>query len=258
MKFSLMMLIISHLLADFFFQSNSLVEKKSTNIKYLSIHAIIYLILIVLPCILYGNVFQILLTCTTIGITHFIIDLMKIKVSEKLKTEKALFWIFIVDQIIHFVVLFLVSFFLTDFNIIGKFLMEQFSFVEAIIGIKFQQFFLYCAVFLIMFSPSGVFIKLFLSALSKEKVKEITANESKEQERDMSTIQAGAVIGYLERVIILVLGLLGQYASIGLVLTAKSIARYNRISNEPDFAERYLVGTLLSLFIAMLGLIILK
>lgn len=38
-----------------------------------------------------------------------------------------------------------------------------------------------------------------------------------------------------------------QYSAAGLVLTAKSIARYDKISKESDFAEYYLIGTLLSL-----------
>ncbi|GMA43371.1 hypothetical protein GCM10025853_08280 [Tetragenococcus halophilus subsp. halophilus DSM 20339] len=37
-----------------------------------------------------------------------------------------------------------------------------------------------------------------------------------------------------------------QYAAIGFVLTAKSIARYNKIAEDPKFAEYYLLGTLLS------------
>ena len=37
-----------------------------------------------------------------------------------------------------------------------------------------------------------------------------------------------------------------QYSAVGLVLTAKSIARYDRISKDQSFAEYYLLGTLLS------------
>ena len=40
--------------------------------------------------------------------------------------------------------------------------------------------------------------------------------------------------------------LIKQYSSVGLVLTAKSIARYNKISEDKEFAEYYLLGTLLS------------
>ena len=57
---------------------------------------------------------------------------------------------------------------------------------------------------------------------------------------------AGAFIGILERLIILLLLSVGQYAAIGFVLTAKSIARYNKIAENPEFSEYYLLGTLLS------------
>ena len=45
----------------------------------------------------------------------------------------------------------------------------------------------------------------------------------------------------------LILLSLGEYAAVGLVLTAKSIARYDRISKDPAFAEYYLIGTLTSI-----------
>lgn len=44
---------------------------------------------------------------------------------------------------------------------------------------------------------------------------------------------------------------LGQYSAIGLVLTAKSIARYDRIAKDKDFAEYYLLGTLMSTLIVI-------
>ena len=44
---------------------------------------------------------------------------------------------------------------------------------------------------------------------------------------------------------------MGQYAMIGLVLTAKSIARFKRIQQDQGFAEYYLIGTLLSTLISI-------
>lgn len=41
--------------------------------------------------------------------------------------------------------------------------------------------------------------------------------------------------------------LLGQYTAIGLVFTAKSIARYDKISKSQAFAECYLIGSLFSI-----------
>ncbi len=61
---------------------------------------------------------------------------------------------------------------------------------------------------------------------------------------------AGALIGVLERALILTFVLLHQYTAIGLVLTAKSIARYKELEDR-NFAEYYLIGTLGSLLAAV-------
>lgn len=62
---------------------------------------------------------------------------------------------------------------------------------------------------------------------------------------------AGAIIGVLERMLVLTLVLLGQYAAIALVFTAKSIARFEELKDR-GFAEYYLIGTLSSILFAML------
>ncbi len=62
---------------------------------------------------------------------------------------------------------------------------------------------------------------------------------------------AGRIIGTLERIIMVILMSVGQYSAAGLVLTAKSIARYDRISKDQEFAEYYLLGTLLSTICAI-------
>lgn len=68
-------------------------------------------------------------------------------------------------------------------------------------------------------------------------------------------IKIGAWIGILEREIILILGLLNQFGAIGFALTAKSLARYKQLENKA-FAEKYLVGTLLSALTAILSVLL--
>lgn len=66
---------------------------------------------------------------------------------------------------------------------------------------------------------------------------------------------AGAAIGILERSLTLTFVFLGQYAAIAIVLTAKSIARFDELKKQ-DFAEYYLIGTLSSiLFSIIVGLV---
>jgi hypothetical protein len=67
---------------------------------------------------------------------------------------------------------------------------------------------------------------------------------------------AGRLIGMLERTLMLFLVLYGQWAAAVLLLTAKSIARFEDLK-ERRFAEYYLVGTLTSLLVAtVIGLLL--
>jgi hypothetical protein len=63
---------------------------------------------------------------------------------------------------------------------------------------------------------------------------------------------AGAWIGILERVFVVIFSAAAQYAAFGLLMTAKSVARYEKISKDPAFAEYYLIGTLYSVLFALL------
>lgn len=73
------------------------------------------------------------------------------------------------------------------------------------------------------------------------------------EDHDLAPAQdgAGALIGTLERVISFALLISGQIAVIGLIFTAKSIARFDRIQKDQRFAEYYLIGSLSSLIICV-------
>lgn len=62
---------------------------------------------------------------------------------------------------------------------------------------------------------------------------------------------AGKVIGAFERAIIVPMVFVGAYEAIGLVLAAKSIARFDQLKDR-KFAEYYLIGTLASLSFGIL------
>lgn len=65
------------------------------------------------------------------------------------------------------------------------------------------------------------------------------------------TYRAGRMIGVLERALIYVLVLTGEYGLIGFVLAAKSFARFEQLK-ERAFAEYVLIGTLLSVLLGLL------
>lgn len=66
-------------------------------------------------------------------------------------------------------------------------------------------------------------------------------------------LRAGRLIGILERLLVLCLGLAGQLGAIGLVLAAKSVARFDFAREQ---AEYFLVGTLASVTIALVSVLV--
>ena len=65
-------------------------------------------------------------------------------------------------------------------------------------------------------------------------------------------VARGRAIGVLERALTLTFVLLGQYGAAGLVVAAKSLARFKALEDR-EFAEYFLVGTLASLLLAVAG-----
>lgn len=96
--------------------------------------------------------------------------------------------------------------------------------------------------------PMSVVVKLVLKkARGAEVLAENPGNACKTQESD----GGGSVIGILERLIVALLTYLSQYEAIAFVITAKSIARFKKLEDQ-GFAETYLIGTLTSVLLAML------
>lgn len=75
----------------------------------------------------------------------------------------------------------------------------------------------------------------------------------REEDRSAGAVELarGRAIGALERALTLTLVLLGQYTAIGLIIAAKSLARFKALEDR-EFAEYFLVGTLASLLLALL------
>jgi hypothetical protein len=205
--------------------------RKKKDISALILHCSIYLFIALLPFIRYDFDFYVLLVGVIIAGAHFVIDLIayfiinseKINVSEK--------WMFICDQIIHLAVIIAAA----------KIFEDKFA------GITYQTFLgidnnllKWIAAVLFAGKPANI---IFKKVFSKYRL----LPENKENEDGASRQYAGGIIGTLERILTLVCIAINSYAGIGLILTAKSIARYDKISKNPQFAEYYLIGTLSSI-----------
>lgn len=113
-----------------------------------------------------------------------------------------------------------------------------------IIGISFQTITIVLLQLLLIHKPANTLIVSIIGAYKPINKKE------------KSNLRAGRMIGTLERIIMLFFLLIQQYSSIGLILTAKSVARFNKISEDQLFAEYYLLGTLLSTIVVLVVSII--
>ena len=228
-----------HLLGDYYFQNGDLAGRKNQSAAKLAEHGLIYLIISVI-CIVPIFDIGILVAAVILSLSHIAIDILKcIYIRRLIATEEyppaRERSIYLADQFLHIVFILIISFIITA-NEIEISLLPAVADVSEIIEVPYISVISWGVIILLVWKPANVTIKQLLCL-----------NRPKEEEGK----KAGGFIGLLERLIILLFLSIGQYSAIGLVLTAKSIARYDEISKNKDFAEYYLLGTLLSTFIVI-------
>ena len=94
---SLKLLLIAHLIGDFFLQPVKLVEQKKNSIKGLIIHTIIYTLMIASVLLLFGNIWEITFWTFLIFISHFAIDYVRIKINKNNKNNNIRFYSFVLQ-----------------------------------------------------------------------------------------------------------------------------------------------------------------
>lgn len=227
-----MIFIIGHVLGDYYFQSSGISQGKRSSLKFLTVHGLIYLCALT-GCA--GTVFGMegVKYGLLLSITHAVIDYLKIFADKHLNSsgqKNAL--IYLSDQVIHILSIMGVAILI---NMKGE--IEEYAIwickLCSQLRISEGEVFAWLAAILLVITPCCITIRIVLERYRGEDARAGVEN-------------AGALIGILERIIVLLLLSAGQYAAIGFILTAKSVARYNRISEDAKFAEYYLLGTLLS------------
>ena len=242
-------LYLGHLLADFVFQLPRLVSaKRSGHLRAYLIHGLAHFfsMLLLLGFFVRGSAasastYVLLLA---LSLVHLLLDFTKIRLT-KLGLISDGARAYLTDQFLHALVVFFAAWLLAPSG--------AFRELASVIGSSrtfSANFLLVPVVYVAVVFGGGYLIRDFTRALA-EGVKSHPSEKTAEQLQN-----AGLYIGWLERFLVITALLLHSPASIGLILTAKSIARYPQFKSE-HFAEYFLIGTLLSIAIAILGGIIL-
>lgn len=227
------LLLLGHILADFYTQTAKIAEKKKLKIKWVFFHGLFYFLTLIVVSIPVISI-NILILNVAASILHLFIDTAKFFYLKKKKEESSA--VFVTDQILHIMCLIGLSYIWTknNFQIKEIPVFEDFFRTSGIPEILICKWILGI---LIVHKPANILIQNLIGPYKPKMEKD----EIKPKDNNV-----GRVIGTVERIIMFMLIYMNQYSAIGLVLTAKSIARYERISKDEKFAEYYLLGTLIS------------
>lgn len=218
----LLKLFIAHMLADFVFQPYSWVTHR--NQYHFASSRLYFHVLIVtgLSLLFVGPDYWV--AVVFIGLTHFLIDGWK-------SYRKQSAAIFLIDQGLHLLMIGLAWLFAFD--------LWQ-DIIPWINNLKVEtEFWKIFAAVLFLTTPAGILIGM------------LTQKWRNKIENNESLAHAGKWIGISERLIILVFVVLHQYAAISILVAAKGIIRFNEKDRLEIKTEYLVVGTLLSMGIAI-------
>jgi len=241
----LLAIYLAHLLSDFLFQPASLVEQKrrgkfSAYLLHGLIHYVTSILLIGFFVRTSAASFRTYLVLLLLTAIHLLLDAAKIRLTASgLLRNDAL--AYPSDQLIHFFTIVFAAWLLVP----GLPFAQLFAFAGLSRTVQ-TKWFAVPIVYIGVVFGGGYLIRDLTRGMA-ESIKTQSPAESGEELQN-----AGLYIGWLERFLVVTALLLHSPATVGLILTAKSIARYPEFKSK-RFAEYFLIGTLLSISIAILG-----
>jgi protein-S-isoprenylcysteine O-methyltransferase Ste14 len=219
-------LLIAHFIGDFALQPLKWVKHKAKHkhkSKYLYVHIFMHLLLLLLVLEFNFSLWPYILL---IVLSHLMIDIAKLNL-QNTKNTRALFFI---DQLLHLLVLALVVRLVYPFDIDLSIIVSK-------------QALLTLLALIILIPVSSI---IMLTIMSKWQLNETPKEDGLRK--------AGAYIGVLERLFIFLFVVLGQWAGIGFLITAKSVFRFGDLSRAKDrkLTEYILIGSLFSFLLALI------
>lgn len=264
----IVMTYLTHLLVDFIFQRNATVEIKSgkmswQKIKCLLGHAVIsnlviglalYVIVWSSQQLIYGgshadfNLLDYFWILLWISGFHFVLDAVKHPIQLCLK-----YWFpkqsdvvtYALDQILHLFSIFLAIAIILDSSRLAADYTQLQTSLKGGNVIAILQGILILLILETKFSE--YFIKKFLTGTGVIPTAETTSSND-----DSPKYHLGGYIGNLERIMITIFFLSNSIPSISIVVAIKAVTRFKTLENNSDFAEYYLLGSILSLLLGCL------
>lgn len=283
-----LLLLLAHLIADFWLQTDLMVKNKMKHLKKHMLHHLLTtgLALTIIWGVHYhftNIIGYLVFPIITICVTHFIIDVLKIKLLDTIKpigtdSLKKLGF-FLLDQLLHVAMILLscIVFFDVEATTMLTRLLENDG--TSSFGVVNMLLFI-IIIFILATSVSGHVIKLLVGSLPSDlanfegeftfnnKLLEVNARNKPKRESNFTEEyhyfsysnplhSRGRVIGYIERLLVISLTVVGAYPSIAFIIAAKSIARFKQLDDR-NWAEYFLLGTLSSIFLGLLLGILVK
>ncbi|OHR64640.1 hypothetical protein HMPREF3291_14765 [Bacillus sp. HMSC76G11] len=272
----LLSLILAHLIADFFLQSDEMVREKLKNLKKHMLHHLLVLLPVILLFWALSYDFAkpmelvVLPSLFLLG-THFLIDFLKIKLLDRTTDHqniKKLFY-FIADQIVHLAMIIIACYLFFQVTITG--LQEKgIELLTENSSLSIANAFLFIIIIVILVtSVSGHIIRILLGTLPTQLLsfegRYAFKNERKEEQMNGAgglveeynyytfnkhDLSRGKLIGYIERLLVIILTFYSAYPAIAFIVTAKSIARFKQMDDR-NWAEYFLLGTLTSMLLGI-------
>lgn len=240
----LQLLLIVHILMDFYIKGPILNKVRKRKIIFFIIYTLVYSASLLFLLVLAQVSEIILLVPIGIAIIIFVCNYLLAEI----KNEKTRILFFLINQLVHLSILITIWVFfkdnIIDFSKINKYLNDiDISLkIEMIINILF--------ILLLIGKPTSILIEKMLPKNITNSGDDSTSSLSDEKNKSSYDVNYGSIIGILERITIVFLAVLNLWSSIALVFTAKSIARFKQLEDK-NFAQKYLIGTLLSLVITL-------
>ncbi|MFW5911487.1 MAG: DUF3307 domain-containing protein [Halolamina sp.] len=224
------LLVLGHVLGDFTFQTDAQATNKHRVGPLLSHSGTVFAVHVL--------VFVPLLTPQTavvigfVGVSHFVID----AISARLRRERGeSVRLFLADQTVHLLVL------LVAWSVITHSTWTNAPVVTALGGVDRLPW--------VEITTGAVYLSAFAFAHEGGNTIVDGVLPADQPEPDGEDLEAGSLIGTLERWIVLLLGVAGRWEAVAIVVAAKSIARFEELKKQA-FAEYFLVGTLTSVLVA--------